>query len=51
MHAIPIERNTFNSHQRAWQEPGGTSWKGTEYRLHLIKIPSHVRVESSYYNN
>ena len=26
----------------------GTSKKGTEYHLHLIKIPSHIRVESSY---
>ena len=28
MHAIPIERNTVDSHQRAWQEPGRNFLKG-----------------------
>ena len=26
----------------------GTSWKGAEYHLYLIKIPSHISVESIY---
>ena len=41
MHAILIEHNTFDSHAPN-KNLDGTSWKGVEYYLHLLKIPSCI---------
>ena len=46
MHATPMERSiATNGRDR---NLAAISWKGTEYHLYLIKIPSHICVESIY---